>query len=243
MCEWLKEIKKGPYFGPDEMEDILDGRKTKTRRVIKNDEVLNSLNHPEQSDVTNAVVECADNGELIPVTAYAPYQPNEIYYIREPVRYGDWPTSPFSYTVYEADGMYARVNNGYLRWCNENGSERKVERLSGASMPQRYARRFALITDVSVEKLQNVGYDDVVAMGVPEKDILNKCPSPVAFPPGSCDEGDVHQILDMVARTFYRDMWTDKHSEESWENNPWVWDCDFEVLTKEDAKEKVRDNE
>lgn len=244
MISWLQQIKPGPSFTSWNMRAILDGRKIQTRRIIDLDPDLYKVWGKTHVKGRGVGVEVEQGGELF-VHSYASYQPGELYYIREPVH-------RFAHeTRYSADNKFVMTLHQNIthplahpvpRWENEDGSERKVDKLSAYCMPRRCARRFSLIQGVWVERVQDIGYEDVIAEGIPEKEILSHCPSPVALPP-ECGEQEADQVLDVVARQMFQTRWVDIHSEKLWELNPWVFAYEFEVMNREQAEQHVMDKE
>jgi len=137
---------KGILFNTAMVRAILDGRKTVTRRVIKD-------NVKERWD--SCFWDCERSNK------YAPYQPGDILWVRE-----TWqcinPYSDKEY-VYKAtcDKDYA-VDIG--NWC------------PSIHMPREAARIFLRVTDVRAERLQEITIEDVWHEGVdvgdvPEEDV------------------------------------------------------------------------
>lgn len=92
----------------------------------------------------------------------------------------------------------------------------KLEMPSGAWRPSihmfRWASRITLeITDVRVERLQDISEADALAEGIDDGWLVrNKVPPPRA------------------AR--YRDLWEDINGAGSWDANPWVWVVSFKPI-------------
>jgi hypothetical protein len=90
----------------------------------------------------------------------------------------------------------------------------------------RWASRILLeITDVRVEKLQNISEDDAIAEGVE------------LLPSGLYKSSETTVIRGMsatllvpTAKEAFKSLWKDIHSSESWDSNPWIWCVSFKVL-------------
>ncbi len=84
----------------------------------------------------------------------------------------------------------------------DTGTEQLWRLKLGRFMP-RWASRLTLeITDIRVDRLQEISEADAMAEGIPA--------------PGrehACD----------IARQKYRDLWSTINGPESWAANPWVW--------------------
>ena len=85
----------------------------------------------------------------------------------------------------------------------------------------RWASRITLrITDVRVERLQDISEDDAVAEGVALERYV-----PVSDSAGKHGSGEA-EPTDPVAE--YRDLWNHINGPDAWEANPWVWVISFE---------------
>ncbi len=79
----------------------------------------------------------------------------------------------------------------------------------------RWASRLTLrITDVRVERLQEISADDCRAEGHPTD--WSRSPAP--------------EVHDDAARDWYRDLWDSINGSGAWDANPWVWVVEFERL-------------
>ncbi len=93
----------------------------------------------------------------------------------------------------------------------------------GIFMP-RWASRINLeVTDVRVERVQEISAEDVQAEGI---DVIGKLP--MIPPPGA----DLALLARMVAQREFRLLWDSINEERGygWETNPWVWAITFRLL-------------
>ncbi len=80
----------------------------------------------------------------------------------------------------------------------------------------RWASRITLeITEVRVERLQDISADDAIAEGLTERDRLYATPG---------------QLWQLRPRDAYRDLWESINGHGSWDENPWVWVVAFRRL-------------
>lgn len=225
-------LKSKPIlFNTEMVRSILDGRKTVTRRIVKN--------NPEEctSKVVNGVCKICDDkgGFYLPddyVKVRSPYQVGDILYVRETwseveTVYG------VPYYIYKADdknGMHSSKSN-FSRW------------FPSIHMPKEVARIFLRVTNVRVEKLQEITEDDIVDEGA-EKLIL--CPNEhgVIEPDGTlgdmcwnagCCGGNCKYIDKSYGELFGEIVWdrTIKKSDldkYGWAANPFVWVIEFERI-------------
>lgn len=186
-------------FSAPMVRALLDGTKTQTRRIIKgvrrdNNMVLKKATRT-RIGITTHVIDAPKHGLL-------PYAHGDRLWVREafrgdrgydttpPRQWSRWPVH------YEADGK---------RDTREGmGADGRLR--SPIHMP-RWASRITLtVTDVRVQRLQEISGADAVEEGVQEK-------------------GD---YLDMP-RMAFRALWNSLHGPDAWDANPWVVAVSFTV--------------
>lgn len=217
-----------------EISALLDGRKTVTRRlvgekvcIIRDDQEINK-NFKGQFELYNITPRCG-----IPQNVFfkPPYQPGDILYVRETWFYEshmedktegepDLPNGRYSHRyTYRADNPDYPVNTG-VGACGWHPS---------IHMPKEAARIWLKVTDVRVERLQEINGQDVLKEG------LNSLVHPKAF------------YFDMNQREMFEKLWNSiiKKSDldrYGWEANPWVWVIEFERCEKpEDEDQEERE--
>lgn len=215
-------------FNTEMVRAILDGRKTTTRRLIrpryKEDEsgfkVMTNMGTGERR------VEKADGEEMSfdpPRYINPPYQPGDILYVRETWFYEhhmedraagepDLPNGEYSSRyIYRADDPDYPVNVGVCAY----GWKPSI------LMPKVAARIWMKVTDVRVERLQDMNLDDFLTEGA------------VIRPEAFDDPENAYR----QARSEFIAIWdsTIKKSDRDiygWEANPWVWVIGFERCEK-----------
>lgn len=115
---------------------------------------------------------------------------------------------PWSPVRYEADG--ACVN-----WISDPHTFGVgVGRYRHARFMPRWASRLTLIvTDVRLQRLQEISGEDCAAEGVCEFALM---------PPTDADAAE--------ARIVFRDLWNSLHGPEAWSENPWVAAISFRTI-------------
>jgi hypothetical protein len=103
-------------------------------------------------------------------------------------------------------------------------------------MPKAAARIFLRITDIRVERLQDISEDDAIAEGIEE---IHPAPFVIRYEcyqcdagghkgaEGLCDDGLYREPIDS-----FRSLWQSINGNESWNLNPWVWVIEFERIEK-----------
>jgi hypothetical protein len=180
-------------FQGEMVRAILCGRKTQTRRAIKPVPTFNG---------GGAIFDGGDGQEdfvepywVFPETCkYG--QPGALLWVRE-----TWAPLPGSVVLnvafYRADTKAAPDD---VRWR------------PSIHMP-RWASRITLrITDIRVERLQDISEDDARAEG---------CPYPAEWAGRFVDR-------DETAKTWFKSLWNQINGPGAWDANPWVWVVCFE---------------
>lgn len=207
-------------FYNDMVKAILNGKKTCTRRIVKPTQFVGNVEMIPNKCRTNMPNEYIKNkpfmlkpycdmtdSELI-MTAYKePYQQGDILYVRE-----TWFKGLKRY-MYCAD--YTDAEKYY-----QNGKEVSIKWHPSIHMPKEAARIWLKVTDVRVERLQEISGEDLIKEGI---DLFQSSYVRVAF-----DE--------------FKNIWnsTIKKSDldrYGWNTNPWVWVIEFERCDKLESEE------
>ena len=179
---------------------ILAGTKTQTRRVVKirgldfvgggprNGADWNDPSCWGFEDCNTGRNWALASGEGVDDVFSCPHGvPDDRLWVRETWRADDVHDSVTMYRT-DVDDDYARL----VKWR------------SPIHMPRDRSRITLEITNVRVERLQNISEADAMAEGA----------SPVLVPP---DGGDQPHVVG------YRDLWESIHGSDSWATNPFVW--------------------
>lgn len=202
---------------------ILAGRKSQTRRIVKPQPVS-----PFRSS-SGAWVDMDASPQTI-TELRCPYEPGGLLWVRETWQYADWTDDGEPFVRFKADGkrMFAdtkHIDDGWTSklqdiWAQLSASDnfdidmRAADRhwRSPIHMP-RWASRITLrITDVRVQRLNEISCADAIAEG---------CKA-VSLHALDCDSPD--------PRDEYRNLWQSLHGEGSWAANPWIWRIEFERM-------------
>ncbi len=175
-------------FNTEMVRAILDGRKSCTRRIIK----PQPQGYFEVSEEPLHIYDTdGKQGKITP-----PYQPGDILYVRE-----TWKQAPNGYYYYED-------------W-QRNDIADVTKWKPSIHMPKEAARIWLKVTDVRVERLQEISGEDLIKEGI---DLFQSSYVRVAF-----DE--------------FKNIWnsTIKKSDidrYGWDANPYVWVISFERCEK-----------
>ena len=227
-------------FNTDMVRAILDGRKTCTRRLIKpqpDEKHTYPLGFVTDS-TEKKEVGCFGFGtdEYGGSIRYAkpPYQPGDILYVRE--TWSEW-----------TDGYVYKAWNSPFPQAGQS-SEMKWH--PSIHMPKEAARIWLKVTDVRVERLQDIDEDGVWDEGFRFKP---PCLTRVSADGHTCDlDGPCTSSIkycDMtMGELFGRELWnsTIKKSDldrYGWDANPYVWMISFERCDKPEEKSQFAWND
>lgn len=182
-------------FNTEMVRAIIDGRKTCTRRIIKAEKVDNVLNSPARKsnpDIPDA--------QFIKCLVDMKYEPGDILYVRE-----TWKKAPNGYYYYED-------------W-QRNDIADVTKWKPSIHMPKEAARIWLRVTDVRVERLQEMTGQDVLKEG------LNSHVHPQA----SYFDGNQREMFEKLWNSTIKKSDIDRYG---WDASPWVWVIEFERCEK-----------
>ena len=209
-------------FNTEMVKAILDGRKTVTRRLIK----PRPLGYFEVSENPTYLYDFEPSSQRI----YPRYQAGDILYVRE-TWCDRWLPDGFlegnERYGYKADGI---PTLGY--WGNDSQCKNDVW-IPSIHMPKEAARIFLHVSDVRVERLQDITEDHAIKEGTPYE--LCGGWKPTFYNPDS--GGPDPDFIDGFSKLWNSTVDMKNHwMDQSWGANPWVWVIEFERISKEEAK-------
>jgi hypothetical protein len=209
-------------FSAPMIRALLDGRKTQTRRVLK---------HPKGIDINIAPTVQTDDATWIafdhpkggPLTCIKwPYAPGDRLWVKEA-----WNCFAFSQDGEEASPTQTIPSAAEYRECKEDAYRFDIQAIyresdrarkwfsdqqwrSPIHMPRWASRLTLTVTDVRVQRLQDISEADAMAEGANPSDLR-------MYPElgTSCD--------------WFHDLWNSLHGPDAWDANPWVVALTFDV--------------
>ena len=199
-------------FTPGNVRAILDGTKTQTRRIVKLPAAPNHLGTWEPTTVGGPEGGLTKNGGSLPemlalwhtrtgLCITCPFGvPGDRLWVREGLC-----KSPGGLVQYRRDLKVV----GWAEW------EWQRLTLSPIHMPRKFARFWLEITDVRIQRLQEISEEDAIGEGVTIK-----------------QDARIAALVakDMPGRMEYWALWESIHGKGSWEMNPWVWAITFKQV-------------
>lgn len=221
-------MAKAILFNTEMVRAILDGRKTCTRRVIELPENMDGVPVGKSGDSSNPLGFMYPGGIKRP-----PYQPGDILYVRETwERFECWncegdesgscPKEPQKSVLDKVCGCYM------YRATDEISGDAKWH--PSIRMPKEAARIWLKVTDVRVERLQ-----DITPKGAESEGVGNLFYDDIGY--GEKNYGTEVDTEYGIAKEQFAWLWesTIKKSDldrYGWDANPWVWVIEFERCEK-----------
>ena len=183
-------------FSAQMVRAILEGRKTQTRRVVKQKQ--------NPHDFLGGINDSRND----------PYN----YGFENPEILGNFITLPEQRCPYGETGDHLWIRENFwqdketgemLGYCAEDeekySNNKTVKKSSPIYMPRAFSRVTLEITDIRVERLQDISEEDALAEGI--------------------------QVWESeLPSEQFNDLWVSINGEQSWDKNPFVWVIEFKVL-------------
>lgn len=212
-------IEKPMLFSGAMVKAILDGTKTQTRRILKpvpekydsaliKPEIIGCCYHTDKWQWQDEHGNCMCRNKR-PYAIKCPYPVGSCIWVKETWQHvvKDMPPTKGCRVLYRADDSEGFVTDSWR---------------PSIFMP-RWASRITLeVTDVRVERLQDISEADAVAEGVTIRADAVMAAS---------------LANDTPARMEFWDLWKSINGPDSWDANPWVWAYTFKPIALTTARE------
>jgi len=217
----MSAAMKPILFSTPMVQAILDGRKTMTRRVMKDctqfdieeAELLENngynLTHNYKMSIESVGI-FSTKEKLLNwfVAKYSKYQVGDVLWVRETTWEVDCDCQPpwccsrtFGYRADEYDF---------------NGVRCSVKTIPSIFMPKEHARIFLRVTNVRVERLQDISVEDIKKEGAPLITIT----------------GNNEDFINSKLKGWWYDLWNSINGKGAWEANPFVFVYEFQRVEK-----------
>ncbi|HGP3972587.1 TPA: hypothetical protein ACLKZ9_004006 [Klebsiella pneumoniae] len=209
--------ERGMIFNGEMVRALLSGRKTQTRRIIKDctvgrDQISKFIQiekkfigcYPE--DVPELIRECCPYGI-----------PGDRIWVREAFRVHSRATdvATLVYKASERNSWTEQTHRVPVAVCNKPATPEKWT--PSLHMPRWASRILLEITDVRVERLNAISEEDARAEGIIDGGCLN-CGEPE---PCGCANPEPD------ATDAFAYLWQSIYGQDNWNANPWVWVIEF----------------
>lgn len=198
-------------FSTPMVQAILDGRKTQTRRIVKDSMLQENENEFKEE-------------EFLKATIKKPINKGDILWVRE-----TWFPTRYDFKELLQSGITSLSKGNIIKYKADNDYD-PIKDCVGRSwkpsifMPKEACRIFLEVTNDRVERLQDITEGDAKAEGV------EKLSNPK----------HVQRWKDyLIGREFltspmysFKTLWQSINGKESWKQNPWVWVYEFKQVEK-----------
>lgn len=233
-------MEKPILFNTEMVQAILEGRKTTTRRIIKrtpsNDDPCGYgfWKSYEERDkrwyVKDYTHSCCWYTLEEYISKWSKYHVGDILYVRE-----TWALchalDKVAFNKLNSDWREQQIKENLI-WYKADGEQTPTSRTIGERlvdrgrwrpsihMPKEAARIFLKVTDVRIERLQDVTEDQAKLEGA-------------YMPCYKCDTGELSSDSVSLFKVIWNSTLKKDQSEMySWDANPWVWVIKFEKIEK-----------
>lgn len=221
-------------FSAPMVRAILDGRKTQTRRIVKGGEMaavpFDRIPSEEIESLEIRGWREYVKGHLFPSCPYG--QPGDRLWVREThYRFGHWEAvasvrtktgrQKWAFVPDSTDVLFDAPPEFRKGRHHKDPFTQAWHKRLARFMPKNIVRITLEITDVQVERLQDISEADAVAEG----SYLGKC---------ECFPRPRNPVESMMKQTWchkhgdeFISLWKKINGPESWNANPWVWVIEF----------------
>ncbi|MEI4262820.1 hypothetical protein [Roseovarius sp. D0-M9] len=196
-------------FSAPMIRALIDGRKTQTRRLIKDRGFPPEYcggRYDDRNDPEAWGWEDHDRGEWITLDKFrhyrfVPYAPGDRLWVREAF----WECDDCSHINHVEGANSAGI--GDRKCCASCDAMLPKPKKSPIHMPRRVSRLTLTVTDVRVQRVQDISRGDAMDEGCPFANMADG-PSP---------------------RDWFRHLWNSIHGPDAWDRNDWVAAYTFTV--------------
>lgn len=194
-------MKERPIlFNAPMVRAILSGAKTQTRRICK------------FKDASGADFSTYSHEPMAALVRMCPYgRPGDRFWVRESFRQAYEKTNFSNGIVFRADALKACGMEEYSDWYKWKPS---------IHMPRCFSRIALEITEVNVERLQDISESDAIAEGCAAS----------GWTPSYSNPDNATGADSKSAKDEYAELWESINDVGSWRVNPWVWVISFKVI-------------
>lgn len=213
-------MKESPIlFSTPMVQDILDGLKTMTRRIFKDNPRLSS-----DFSKINLAEWFRDYQDLL--LSYSSFgKPGDMLWVREEHKIQSLPGNFWECEFRDGSIIkfyYKQLSLNTNRKLNSRKTLGKWQR--GRFLPKEFARIWLEITDMKVERLHDISQGDAKKEGV--KHVIDKIT-------GYCGYDYLSGGYNLMTTPYlgFMSLWKKINGKESWDSNPWVWVISFKVIS------------
>lgn len=191
-------------FSTPMVKAILEGRKTQTRRIIKLTEFRKSDTKGYNWQFRDKRALWNDVNTDLLLSKFCPYQIGQTLWVRE-----TW--------CIDTDGFHYKADNNYIALKELGGWKPSI------FMPKEACRLFLKVTNIRVERLQDISLEDCIAEG-----ISSAWTKEDGKRTDLCWSGNTIR----PEKEYFHQLWNFINEKRGypWESNPYVWGIEFKRI-------------
>lgn len=198
-----------PFLDHD-VRSAHDGSKTQFRRIVK---PRHDWFVDQSGEFRWPYYESYVTGDSEAVPVLCPYgEVGDTLWVREA-----WNVSGMSFGFKPKDAALFASKDAWKYRATDTGWQHGWR--PSIHMPREAARIFLRVTDIRVQRLQEISEEDAIAEGCQG----SYTPSYISF-------GEVVGPYGEMPCDQFRQLWSDVYGSNSWDANPWVWAITFERI-------------
>ena len=194
---------KSIIFNTEMVKAVLDGRQTQVRESFSKKQ-LKYFDYAQKIGEITSLDDLHEN-DFSYILDFSKYKVDDILYVKETFNLSgeEWGIANPLNIEYRADNTKSSH-----KWFSSN------------IMRMEYSRIFLKVTNVRVEKIQDISLEDMLKEGINHKKSYNY--------------GDIVKTYTQVKREFINNWNSTAKDRYKWEYNPYVFVYEFERINKED---------
>jgi len=213
-------------FSSEMVNAILEDRKTQTRRVIKSrhESGLFQVAKNPEGKVTSIDSLDWDESVLDQANDIQPkFYKGDVMWVRETFRKAHHYGFDYEFFQYK-DGS----TNTHCEIIDKDQILHDDKWKPSIFMPKEACRIFLEVTNVRVERLQDLSEEDAIAEGVKKHSDYGSTGYKLYTDPEAA-------YTDIDAIWSFESLWESINGKDSWNQNPWVWVYDFKRIAKPES--------
>ncbi|MHA3051861.1 hypothetical protein [Acinetobacter sp. ANC 4640] len=224
-------------FNAEMVKAILDGRKTQTRRILKSD--YDEMVERDNGNIWPWREDCENGGDYWYPCPFG--QVGDRLWIRETciISPKNWLSSNDQLNhkdiIKDSDGDHRVVQ--YLATNSDTDvplNDFKLKKTPSIHMPRWASRILLEITNIRVERLNDISEADAIAEGVEPISVPDNVPVEGGYTKANRAMWKGYQNNERAYRDTAKDsfmsLWKSVYGADSWVANPWVWVIEFKVI-------------
>ena len=220
-------------FSAPMIRALLDRRKTQTRRILKPQPEFHVTSHQQMSDYVILRNEAHGLRQDVRIRI----EPSDRLWVREAWRPSISAEDPWHVAVdYPADGRVKHwtwaTDADFGDWCMPKQASKGV--VPSIHMPRWASRLTLVVTDVRVQRLQDISKAEAIAEGIEVEGLSggqggNELWRNYENPPTSYTDGHADNGVFLQPKASFISLWNSTNGPDAWEQNPWVTATTFTV--------------